>query len=109
MKLLHEGKHYTFQGSRISEEYIEFVRGGYLIHSPEYLLPPLGYFGEAILLYKHACEHSFSDLRAGKLFSRNVFLAYLPSVCGLLFLIALCIPMPKMKEYDIKQAKEKVS
>lgn len=101
VKLFHKGKSFTFQGRRSADELTEFALRGYVIHSPEAVPAPFGYFfGEALHLYRLACRNSIHDLRTGKYLTVDVILALLPYILFLLLCIVCCIPFSSIPAED---------
>jgi thiol-disulfide isomerase/thioredoxin len=95
LKLLSKGNVYTFKGRRSVEEIVEFARGGYEMHEPERVPGELGYFGEIILVYKHAYKTASKDLLEGNYFTIDVFLIFMPFIFGFFLLLLICMPVPK--------------
>ncbi len=94
IKLLSKGKVYTFKGKRTVDDLVEFSRGGYQVHSPEEVQPPLGMFGELGYIYNHAYKQATKDLKNGKFFTADVFLTFLPVIFVLLVALLLFAPTP---------------
>ena len=106
MKLLSKGHVYTYKGKRTTEDIVEFVRGGYQLHEPEKVPGELGYFGEIIMVYKHAYKQASKDLLTGNYFTASVFLMLLPIIFGIIFLLIIFIPFSNPQERAMLQARE---
>lgn len=94
LKLFSKGKVYTFKGPRTEEKLIEFARGGYQIQSAEEVRPPMGVLGEISYIYGQAYKQASADLRAGKFFTINIFLTFLPLLFVGLLLLLIFAPAP---------------
>lgn len=92
LKLFSKGHVYTFKGKRSTAEIVEFARGGYQLHEPVKVPGELGYFGEIILVFKHAYKEASNDLNAGKYITANVFLMVLPIIFSFVLLLIFLIP-----------------
>ena len=95
IKLISKGKVYTYKGRRTVEDLAEFARGGYQVMSAEEVQPPLGIFGEIGYIYTHALKQATTDLKKGRVFTVDVFLAFLPAIFLLLIALLLCVPVPE--------------
>jgi thioredoxin domain-containing protein 5 len=104
--LFSKGRVYTFKGKRTVDDIVEFVRGGYQVHEGTPVPGELGYFGEIILVWKHAYKEAAKDLLAGNYFTANVFLMALPVVFGVALLLVLLIPFSSPEIKAIERAKQ---
>lgn len=94
LKLFSKGKVYTYKGKRTVQDIVDFVKGGYAIHSPEEVQAPLGFFGEIAYVFRHAYKKASGDLRAGKFFTIDVFLTFMPVIFIALILLLIFAPSP---------------
>lgn len=94
IKLLSKGQSYHFKGKRNAEDIAEFARGGYQIHEPEEVNPPMGWFGEILYVYRHAYKSAGKDLTAGNYLTVNVFLTFMPFIFVVLMAVLICAPVP---------------
>ena len=100
-----KGHVYTYKGRRSTEDIVEFVRGGYTVHEAQQVPAELGYFGEIILVWKHAYKEAAKDLEAGKYFTTNVFLMVMPIIFGVAMLLILVVPFSSPEIRAIERAK----
>lgn len=105
LKLISKGKVYTFKGRRSLEEITEFARGGYQIHEPEEVTPPLGFFGEIAYVYRHAYKQAGKDIVAGKYFTMNVILTFMPMAFLIMLLLIFIVPKPTPSDEYIRARK----
>jgi len=108
VKFFRQGKSFTFQGRRNSDEFVEFARRGYEIHPPEVVNGAFGYFGEIMYLYAHASQVAVHDLKAGNFFTVDVILCFMPYIFSILLLVVLFIPFTDVKTYVERKEKEKL-
>jgi thioredoxin domain-containing protein 5 len=94
LKLLSKGQVYTYKGRRTAEDIAEFARGGFALHQPEEVAPPLGMFGEIAHVYRHAYKQASKDLVAGNFFTVDVFLTFLPLLFVIVLLLLILAPTP---------------
>jgi len=106
VKLLSKGKVYTFKGRRSAEELIQFAKGGYSLHEPEEVAPPMGMFGEIIHVYKHAYMKAGKDLKAGNYFTIDIFLTFLPVLFGIIIVFLIMLPKPDDEAMEKRYRKE---
>ena len=78
LKLVSKGKVYTFKGRRSKEDLVEFAKGGFAAHEPEQVPEPMGMFGEIMQIYRTAYKGAAKQVKAGKYFTAEVFLAVMP-------------------------------
>eukprot|EP01038_Epipyxis_sp_PR26KG_P013201 gene13201-17689_t len=95
VKFFSKGKVYTFKGRRSEEEFIQFVRGGYQIHEPEEVHPPLGFLGEIEYVYRHAYKTAGKDLLAGRYFTMDVFVTFMPLLFIAILVLFCLLPSPE--------------
>jgi thiol-disulfide isomerase/thioredoxin len=106
IKLFSKGHVYTYKGKRTTQDLVEFARGGYQLHEPQAVPGELGYFGEIILVYKHAYKQASKDLLEGNYFTASVLLMLLPVIFGILLLLIIVIPFSSPQERAMLQAQE---
>lgn len=99
IKLISKGKVYQYKGRRTAKDIAEFARGGYQIHEPEEVNPPMGLFGEVFYVYRHAYKKAGKDLQSGNYFTMDIFLTFMPFIFVVLVLLLLCAPIPQ-PHYD---------
>lgn len=95
LKFISKGKVYHYKGRRTVEDIIEFVRGGFEIHEPEEVNPPMGMFGEIMHVYRSAYKQAGKDLRNGRYFTMEVFLTFVPFIFLALIFILIFAPVPE--------------
>ena len=100
-----KGHLYTFKGKRTTEDLVEFVRGGYQVHEGASIPGELGYFGEIILVWKHAYKEAAKDLEAGNYFTVNVFLMVMPIIFAVAMLLVLFVPFSSPQIRAMEKAK----
>lgn len=99
IKFISKGQVYQYKGRRTVDDIVKFARGDYQIHEAEAVTPPLGLFGEIMMVYQHAYKKAGKDLQKGSFFTMDVFLTFLPFIFVVLVLLLLCAPIPQ-PQYD---------
>jgi protein disulfide-isomerase-like protein len=107
LKLLSKGKVYTYKGRRTAEDIAQFAKGGYAIHEPEEVNPPLGFFGEIAHVYRHAYKKASGDLTKGNFFTVDVFLTFLPLLFVVVMVLLLLAPTPAPKPRPRREQPQK--
>ena len=77
-KLIHDGYVFTYQGPIAQDDVLDFANGGYKLYQAVPTPGPPGLFGDIIRVYKVTYAHAQDDIKSGKYFTLNVFVAATP-------------------------------
>lgn len=94
IKLIKNGKVYTFKGRRTVSDIVEFAKSSFQIQEPEEVPPQTGFFGEITYVFRQAYKKARSDVTGGHFFTADVVLVSLPVIFIALVLLFVFIPIP---------------
>ena len=109
IKLIRQGKVYSFSGRRTVEAITEFATSGYLNVDSDDVPPEVGMFGEIKMVFRHAFKQAQADVKKGNYFTAVVFLISMPFIFVGLVLLIIFVPgpePPKVVKKPIQQPKQ---
>lgn len=110
IKLLKDGKQFTFKGKRDVATIKAWALGGYATQEAEEIRAPLGIFGEIKYAFKELFELAKVDIQAGKYFTQHTIIMALPVIFTLMLFVILFLPDPAPSAEEIERlAKGKIA
>ena len=93
IKMLSKGKIYSYKGKRDVESIVEFARGGFRYEDSSEVPGDLGFFGEFIIILKHAFDTAINDFNNGNYFTKDILLISMPFIFLIATIIIALLPM----------------
>lgn len=98
IKLLKDGKQYTYKGRRTADAIAEFATGGYSTVEAEVVRAPVGFFGEIKYAFADIFNAASKDVAAGQYFTQHTVVVALPVVFILMIFVVIFLPDPAPQE-----------
>jgi len=94
IKLLKDGKQYTYKGRRNADDIAKFATDGYATDTPEIVRQPVGFFGEIKYAFADIYKQASADVKKGSYFTQHTIIIALPAVFLLMILVVIFLPDP---------------